>query len=132
MYIPDSSPSYVRRVIGDEVPEEERRNAIRAVNLMHDYMVSLGMPGNYDDIAVHLYHNHDALVAAYARATGWTKENSRRLWNPDGGAVGNGGSGWSFANTAHPWIQESPLTLIQLVAGEFNNAQKYQLSELRT
>ena len=123
-------PSYVKWVIGDEVSEEDRQNAVFAVRLMHDYMVLLGMPETYEDITVYLYHNHDALVAAYARVTGSNIENSRHLWRHDG-AIGVGGAGRSFVNTAHPWIQETSLNLIRLVAGEFNNAQKYGLSELR-
>ena len=123
------APEYVKWVIDDEVSEEDRQNAVLAVRLMHDYTVSLGMPETYEDITIYLYHNNDALVAAYAGVTGWTLENSRRLWRPDG-AVGNGGKGWAFANTANPWIQQTPLNLIMLIAGEFNNAQKYHLSEL--
>ena len=127
VYIP---PSYVKWEIGDEVSEEDRENAKLAVQLMHDYTVSAGLPKVGKDITFHLYHDNDALVAAYAKAAEWTIENSRRLWRPDG-AVGNGGKGWAFANTAHTWIRESRVNFVSLIAGEFNNAQKAHWSELR-
>lgn len=125
------SPSYVKWEIGDEVSEENRRAAMLAAQLMHDYTVLLGMPETYEDITIHLYHNLDALIAAYARVASDTLEGSRRLWTTYG-AVGVGGEGWAFVNMAHPWLsKESPKNLIRLVSGEFNNAQKYRLSELR-
>jgi hypothetical protein len=99
--------------------------------MMHDYTVSLGLPETSEDITVHLYHNLDALRAACARLTTWSIEKCRGYWTSER-PQGQGGEGYAFVNMGTPWVQSDyPYHLFRIVAGEFNNAQKYEWSELR-
>ena len=68
----------------------DEQNARHAVQLMHDYAVSLGMPEIKKDITFYLYHNHDALFAAYARVVGVSVDYARDHWE-DGDAIGETG-----------------------------------------
>ena len=125
------APGYVMWEIGDEVTEDEVQHAIKAVQLMHDYTVSSGMPETSENITVHLYRNLDALRSACFRLTSWSIEACRRYWTKES-PVGWGGKGFSLVNVDNPWIQDDyPYHLSRIVAGEFNNAQKYGLSKLR-
>ena len=125
------APSYVRWEIGDEVTEEEVQYATEAVQLMHDYTVSLGLPETSEDITVYLYRNLNALRSAYAREKSISIEDSRNIWSPDR-PQGRGGEGYAFVNMGTPWVQSDyPYHLFRIVAGEFNHPQKREWSELR-
>ena len=122
---------YVKWEIGSEVSSTDQQNAKYAVQLMHDYMVSLGMPKIEKDITFHLYYNHDTMAAALARLTGWSFEKTWDRLGPDGSS-GMCGKGFAFANLSSQHIQRIPEKgLISLAAGEFYCAQKYDWSELR-
>ena len=111
--------------------EQEVRYAVKAVRMMHGYTVSLGLPETSEDITVHLYHNLDALRAAYARVKSISIEASRAIWTSDR-PQGRGGEGYAFVNMGTPWVQSDyPYRLFWIVAGELNNAQKRDWSELR-
>ena len=73
-------PNYVKWVIGPGVSEQDRETAIRAVKLMHDYAVSLGLPDVNAPIKFHIYRDQEELVRIYASVTGRTLERSRDLW----------------------------------------------------
>ena len=119
---------YVRWEIGSEVSVADEQNARQAVQLVHDYAVSLGMPEIKEDITFYLYHNHDALFAAYARATGVSVDYSRDHWD-DGDGTGEAGQGWAIVNTSNSWVREDPLNLMRISAGEFVGALAYDLSD---
>ena len=122
---------YVKWEIGDQVSLTDQQNAKYAVQLMHDYMVSFGMPKIEKDITFHLYYNHDTMAAALARLTGWSFEKTWDHLGPDGSS-GMCGKGYAFANLSSQHIQRRPEKgLISLAAGEFLCAQKYDWSELR-
>ena len=126
---------YVRWEIGDEVSLADQQNARHAVQLMHDYAVSLGLPEIKKDITFYLYHNLDALSAAYARVTGVSVDYARYHWGGKfsvGEAGETGDGGWIFVNTSDPWVREDPypVNLRSLSAGEFVGALSYALSEL--
>ena len=117
---------YVRWEIGSEVSLADQQNARHAVQLMHDYAVSLGLPEIKEDITFYLYHNHDALFAAYARATGVSVDGARDHW-AGGDSAGINGEGWVFVNTSGRWFREDsypskPLKLMSVSAGEFVGA----------
>ena len=125
---------YVRWEIGSEVSLADEQNAKHAVQLMHDYAVSLGLPEIKKDITFYLYHNHDALFAAYTRATGVSVDGARDHW-AGGDSAGINGEGWVFVNTSGRWFREDsypskPLKLMSVSAGEFVGALDYALSEL--
>ena len=105
--------------------------AIKAVGLMHDFAVSLGMPEIDGDITMHLYRDVDALRSACARLTSWSIEKCRGHWTPERPS-GWGGPGWALVNPDTPVIRNDyPYRMLRIAAGEFNNAQKYDWSELR-
>ena len=70
------SPSYVRWVIGDEVPERHEYVARRGVELMHDYAVSIGMPEMKEDIAAYVFYNFDNLADTYYGLVGLSKDEA--------------------------------------------------------
>ena len=112
----------------------DEQNAKHAVQLMHDYAVSLGLPEIKKDITFYLYHNHDALFAAYTRATGVSVDGARDHW-AGGDSAGINGEGWVFVNTSGRWFREDsypskPLKLMSVSAGEFVGALDHALSEL--
>ena len=112
----------------------DEQNARYAVQLMHDYAVSLGLPEIKKDITFYLYHNHDALFAAYTRATGVSVDGARDRW-AGGDSAGISGEGWVFVNTSGRSFREDPypskpLKLMSVSAGEFVGALGYALSEL--
>ena len=99
--------------------------------MMHDYTVALGLPKTSDAITVHLYHDLDALRAAYARVRSISIEASRAIWTSDR-PHGRGGEGYAFVNMGTPWVQSDyPYHLFRIVAAEFNHPQKREWSELR-
>ena len=99
--------------------------------MMHDYTVALGLPETYEEISVHLYHNLDALRAAYARVKSISMEESRSIWSSES-PQGRGGVGYAFVNMGTPWVQSDyPYHLFRIVAGEFNHPQKREWSVLR-
>ena len=93
------APEYIKWEIGSEVSLADQQNARHAVQLMHDYAVSLGMPEIKEDITFYLYHNHDAVIAAYARATGVSVDYSRDHWD-DVEGTGEAGPGWAIVYTS--------------------------------
>ena len=99
----------------------DQQNAKHAVQLMHDYAVSLGLPEIEKDITFYLYHNHDALFAAYTRATGVSVDYARYHWG-NGTGLGETGEGWAIVNTSNSWVREDPLNLMSISAGEFVGA----------
>ena len=124
-------PSHIKWEIGEAVTEEEVQVAIKAARMMHDYTMSLGLPETSGDITVHLYRDVDALRSACARLTSWSIEKCRGHWTSER-PQGWGGSGWALVNMGTPWVQSDyPYHLFRIVAGELNNAQKYEWSELR-
>ena len=128
--LPSSLPN-VRWEIGDEVTEKEVQYAFEAVRLMNDYGVSQRIPETAGDITVHLYRNLDALRSACSKLTSWSIEACSSHWTPESPA-GWGGAGFALINVETPTIRSDyPYRLFRIVAGEFNNAQKYGLSELR-
>ena len=127
------APEYIKWEIGSEVSLADQQNARHAVQLMHDYAVSLGMPEIKEDITFYLYHNHDALFDAYARVIGVSVDYARDHWE-DGDGIGETGAeawgAWVFVNTSAPWFREDPVNLMSTSAGEFVGAlTTYTLSE---
>ena len=125
---------YVRWEIGSEVSLADQQNARYAVQLMHDYAVSLGLPTIEKDITFHLYHNHDALFETYARVTGLSVNRARDQLH-DGNSAGMNGDGWLFVNTSGRWFRgdsypSKPLKIMSVSAGEYLGALNYALSEL--
>ncbi len=121
---------------------EDQQNAVKAVRLMHDYTVSLGIPESYNAITVHLYHDLDSMINAYARVlqahnnlTSPPVESSRNVWT-EMGTIGATGSMGVFIYLGHPTIQEDPqfgypFNLIRIVSGELLGAQMSRLSALK-
>ena len=126
---------YVRWEIGSEVSLADQQNARHAVQLMHDYAVSLGMPEIKEDITFYLYHNHDALFAAYARVTGVSVDYARDHW-ADGDGIGDtGAEAWGGLGICEHLrllgFVKILLNLMSVSAGEFVGAlTTYALSEL--
>ena len=107
----------------------DQQNARHAVQLVHDYAVSLGMPEIKEDITFYLYHNNDAVIAAYARVTGVSVGDARYGWD-DVEGTGEAGEGWVFVYTSGSWVREDyPFNLMSLSAGEFVGALAYDLSD---
>ena len=78
---------YVRWEIGDKVSSDYRNEAIKGVQLAHDYSVLLGMPKTQNEVTAHMYHDTEKLVSAYARETSSRIEQVRTHWENDRGVV---------------------------------------------
>ena len=103
---------------------------MRGVQLMHDYAVSLGMLGIEEDVTFHLYHNHVALFAAYARVRDVSEDFARDHWD-DGDGTGEAGNGWIFVNTSGSWVRKEPLfSLMKMPAHELFHTYQQGLSGL--
>ena len=123
------SPEYVKWEIEDEVPDEYVQNAVVGVKIMHDYIVSLGMPSSYEDITIYLYHTLDGMISAYARGTGASLADSRSVWNPPNGAVGVGGQGGFYIWAGHPLHSRRPMVnFVRHVAGELIHSLQADLN----
>ena len=115
--------------IEDEVPDEYVQNAVVGVKIMHDYIVSLGMPSSYEDITIYLYHTLDGMISAYARGTGASLADSRSVWNPPNGAVGVGGQGGFYIWAGHPLHSRRPMVnFVRHVAGELIHSLQADLN----
>ena len=106
--------------------KEIRQNATLAVQLMHDYRESLGMPQIKDKITFYLYYDLDALVAAFARVKGISIDQARDEWFGHGRAS----EGWVFVHASAQWMRQNPLGYIGTSAGELCASQNYALSRL--
>ena len=123
------APEYVKWEIEDEVPDEYVQNAVVGVKIMHDYIVSLGMPSSYEDITIYLYHTLDGMISAYARAFGVSLADSRGVWGPPVEAVGVGGQGGFFIWAGHPLHSRRPMiNFVRHVAGELIHSLQADLN----
>ena len=80
------APEYTKWEIGSDVRPEYVEDVIEGVHGMHEYAGSLGMPEMEAQVTIHLYHNQDKLIAAYAIVTGREAEWVARGSNAVAGA----------------------------------------------
>ena len=127
-----ATPSYLSWMIGSGVSEQDRETAIRAVKLMHDYAVSLGLPDVNAPIKFHIYRDQEELVRIYASVTGRTLERSRDLWVTKRNTAVATTSG-IFLNAGHHWYSKAPRDLrMKVIAHELIHGFQHRLMGTRS
>ena len=123
---------YLKWEIGSEVSAEDRRIAMDAAELMHGYAVSLGLPEIPQHSTFYLFHNLDALAAAYEKGTGRTLEKGGAGRNfAEGKSLAVAGRGWIVLNTSFSQYQSYPSERnTKVIAHELFHTYQHTLSSL--
>ncbi len=87
---------YLKWVIGDGVSEEDRRASAAGIRIAHDYARLLCMPEMATAITFYLFHDLEALAAAFECDSGLGLER--------GGAGRGFATGQSLAVASGRWI----------------------------
>ena len=121
---------YVRWEIGDKVSSDHRNEAMRGVQLAHDYSVYLGMPKTQSEITIHMYKDLEKLASAYARETNRSMENSRKIWET---ATARAPDSQIFLSvSSHSWNNREPKYQMKIMAHEMYHKYQNDLSGLRS
>ena len=123
-----TSPSYLKWEIGDGVSEEDRRNAIHAAGLIHDYAISMGLPEIGSELTMYIHDDLDALAAIYARLSGNSVRDAREFWENNGGVADDG---WAIINRSSQRVQSELSRDLRLtIAHELFHVYQAELADL--
>ena len=114
--------------------KEVRQGMIEAVQAMHEYLMSLGVPELEKDVTFYVLQDLDDLVEALIRESGSSVERARIYWKRGPTARAGGkprGQSWIILNSASEWFANtSRQSQMKVAAHELYHAYQNGLSGL--